>query len=57
MYKKTTLKELLDEIDKIEKEIQDLMIRQDRIVYELWERIPTLKDSDEFQPRILKRRL
>lgn len=53
--KKTSLKELLDELDKLDNDIQRLMIRQDKIIFELYNRIPTLEDSKEFQPKVLKK--
>lgn len=53
--KETPLIDLLHEIDKIEKDIEKLTIRRNDIVFELWERIPNLKEEDEFQPKVLRR--
>lgn len=53
--KKTPLIDLLHEIDKIEKDIEKLIIKRNEIIFELWERIPNLKQEDEFQPKVLRR--
>lgn len=53
--KETPLIDLLHEIDKIEKDIEKLITKRNDIVFELWERIPNLKQEDEFQPKVLRK--
>lgn len=48
MKNKTTL-ELVNRLNKINKEINDLEIEYNKIVNELWERIPKLKDDVNMQ--------
>lgn len=55
MKNKKTLKELVDELNKLDMEIKKIQVEQDNIIFELWERIPSLKNVKEFQPKILKK--
>lgn len=50
--KENTVKELVDELNKLDEEIKVLQEKQDVIIYELWDRIPSLKESEVFQPKV-----
>lgn len=52
--KNKTLKELADRLYQIELKKKQLDEEYDLIIYELWDRVPTLKNEKLFQP--LKRR-
>lgn len=52
--KNKTLKELADRLYQIEFEKKRLDEEYDLIIYELWDRVPTLKNEELFQP--IKRR-
>jgi len=53
--KETPLIDLLHEIDKIEKDIEKLIIERNEIIFELWKRVPNLENEDEFQVKVLKK--
>ena len=48
--KNKTLKELADRLYQIEFEKKRLDEEYDLIIYELWDRVPTLKNEELFQP-------
>lgn len=45
------IKELIDDLHKIDDKRSKLDEAENIIIYELWERIPTLKESELFQPK------
>lgn len=49
--KDKTIKELIDDLHKIDDKRNKLDEAENIIIYELWERIPTLKESYLFQPK------
>ena len=49
--KDKTIKELIDDLHKIDDKRSKLDEAENIIIYELWERIPTLKESYLFQPK------
>lgn len=49
--KNKTIKELIDDLHVIEDKRDKLDEQENAIIYELWDRIPTLKLSDVFQPK------
>lgn len=53
--KETPLIDLLHEMDKIEKDIDKLIIKRNEIIFELWRRVPTLENEEEFQPKVLEK--
>ena len=48
--KEQTIKELIENLHIIEDKRNKLDEEENKIIYELWDRIPTLKLSDVFQP-------
>lgn len=55
--KHTSTIDLVHRLNKIDVERQKLDIEYDQIIYELWDRIPTLKEDENMQPKIIKRKL
>lgn len=55
--KHTATIDLVHRLNKIDVERQKLDIEYDQIIYELWDRIPTLKEDENMQPKIIKRKL
>ena len=53
--KHTPLFELANRLNQIEVEKQKLDIEWNQIVLELWDRIPTLQESQDIQPKKIKR--
>lgn len=53
--KHRTLKELIDRLNNIDKIRKDLDQEESEIVYEIWERIPSLKDNELFHPKVFKK--
>ena len=49
--KDKTLFELANRLNEIEQEKYKLDLEYNKIVYELWERIPTLKTDETIQPK------
>lgn len=49
--KDKTLFELASRLNEIEQEKYKLDLEYNNIVYELWERIPTLKNDETIQPK------
>lgn len=49
--KNKTLKELADRLYEIDQQKKQLDEEYDLIIYELWDRVPTLKDEPLFQLR------
>ena len=49
--KDKTLFELANRLNEIEQERYKLDLEYNKIVYELWERIPTLKTDENIQPK------
>lgn len=49
--KDKTLKELITELNEIDDKRSKLDEAENIIIYELWERIPSLKESYLFQPK------
>lgn len=49
--KDKTIKELIDDLHKIDDKRSKLDEAENIIIYELWERIPSLKESYLFQPK------
>lgn len=49
--KDKTIKELIDDLHKIDDKRNKLDEAENIIIYELWERIPSLKESYLFQPK------
>ncbi|MEI3498931.1 MAG: hypothetical protein V8Q71_00145 [Bacilli bacterium] len=49
--KDKTIKELIDDLHKIDDKRSKLDEVENIIIYELWERIPSLKESYLFQPK------
>lgn len=49
--KEKTLFELANRLNEIEKEKNKLDLEYNKIVYELWGRIPTLKTDANIQPK------
>ena len=47
-----TIYELATRLNQIMVEQQKLELEYNQIVYELWERIPSLKEDDNIQPKI-----
>lgn len=45
------LNEIMVERNKLEIRLMELDREYDEIVYELWERIPSLKDDENIQPK------
>lgn len=51
---KTPLMELVDELRQVESEIMENMEYRNKIVMELWYRIPTLQESEYFRELVVK---
>ena len=51
------LNEIMVERNKLEIRLMELDREYDEIVYELWERIPSLKDDENIQPKTRVRKL
>ena len=49
--KDKTIKELIDDLHKIDDKRNKLDEAENIIIYELWERMPSLKESYLFQPK------
>lgn len=47
--------DLCKKLSEVEIEIQQKEIEFNQITYELWERIPSLKDDINMQPKVLKK--
>ena len=54
--KDKTLFELCTRLNEINKEIDALEMEQNKIIKELWERIPSLKDDVNIQPKKKERK-
>ena len=52
-FKDKTNFDLVDRLNHINVEKQQLDIEYNAIVHELWNRIPSLKDDENIQPRVL----
>lgn len=52
--KDKTVLELATRLNEIEKELNELQIEYNRIVKELWERVPSIKNDESIQ---MKRRI
>lgn len=48
----TRLNELMKERNKLELKLMDIDKEYNKIVYELWERIPSLKKDSDIQPKL-----
>lgn len=55
--KHTPTIDLVHRLNKIDVERQNLDIEYNQIIYELCDRIPTLKEDENMQPKIIKRKL
>lgn len=55
--KHTPTIDLVHRLNKIDVERQNLDIEYNKIIYELWDRVPTLKEDENMQPKIIKRKL
>ena len=53
--KDKTLFELCTRLNEINKEMDNLEMEQSKIIKELWERLPSLKDDVNIQPKIRKK--
>ena len=53
--KQVPLIDLAHRLNQIEKEKQNLDLEYNQIIYELWERIPPLKEDENMQPKIIKK--
>ncbi|MBQ2870335.1 hypothetical protein IJE86_01395 [bacterium] len=49
--KDKSIKDLVDRINQIMVEMNNLEMEYNQIVYELWDRIPSLKDDVNIQPK------
>lgn len=47
--------EIIAELDEIKIKREKYDIRENELIYELWERIPSLKNNEYFQPKVLKK--
>lgn len=54
--KHTPLIDLANRLNEIDREKQKLDIEYNKIIYELWDRIPTLKEDENMQPKILRKK-
>ena len=53
--KQVPLIDLANRLNQIEMEKQKLDLEYNQIIYELWERIPPLKEDENMQPKVLKK--
>lgn len=53
--KETLIKDLAHRLNQIESEKQKLDLEYNLIINELWRRIPSLKDDENIQPKVIKR--
>lgn len=53
--KEMTLIDLANRLNEIDREKQKLDIEYNQIIYELWDRIPTLKENENTQPKVIKK--
>lgn len=54
-YKDETIVNLVKRLNQIEVEKQQLDLEFNEIAYELWDRIPSLKDDVNLQPKVLRK--
>ena len=55
--KHTSTIDLVHRLNKINVERQNLDIEYDQIIYELWDRIPTLKENENMQPKSVQKKI
>ena len=53
--KQVPLIDLANRLNQIEIEKQKLDLEYNQIIYELWERIPPLKEDENMQPKVIKK--
>ena len=54
-FDKETVFDLVNRLNQIEVEKQKLDLEYNKIVQELWDRIPSLKSDENIQPKVIKR--
>ena len=56
-FEKMSLIDLTNRLNQIDAEKRELDIEYNKIVHELWDRIPSLKDDVNMQPKVLKKEM